>query len=97
MSEESLHKLLFKKFCKIIIDYLTNENLVQIGEHSLSLDESTNFINDHLSLVNERVQEMIESYDAEGYIEELFNVQDEWIKEVIFIGDLYQNMKHMRF
>jgi hypothetical protein len=94
--EESLKQHLFPKYCIVIINYLTNQTLNQIGEHYLTVDESNNFINDNLVLINECIQHMIEDYDAEGYIEQLYNVELEWIQDYIAGGDLYQNMKNMR-
>lgn len=94
--EESLKQHLFPKYCIVIINYLTNETFNQNDEHCLTVDESNNFINDNLVLINERIQHMIEDYDAEGYIEQLYNVELDWIRDYIAGGDLYENMKNMR-
>ncbi len=95
--EQSIKQLLFPKFCIVIINYLTNETLLQIGEHCLTIGESNNFINDNLVLINECIQDMIEDYDAEDHIEQLYNVELEWIQDYLAGGDLYENMKNMRF
>lgn len=95
--EQSLKQLLFPKFCIVIINYLTNQTINNIGEHWLTIGESNNFINDNLGLINEHIQHMIEDYDAEGHIEQLNNLELECIQEYLAGGDLYQNMKNMRF
>ena len=97
MTEQSLKQILFPKFCILIINYLTNQNLMHNDEHSLSLDESNNFINTHLALINERIQHMIENYDAEGYLEQLYNVEMNQIEDSLYEGDLFENMKNARF
>ncbi len=95
--QNNLKQLLFSKFCLVIIDYLTNQNLSHEDEHWLTLNEAENFINNNIHNINIYIQEMMEDYEVEGFLEELYNVEKEWIEDYLFVGEFYENIKNARF
>jgi hypothetical protein len=99
MNEQEIHNSLYPKFVSCIIFMLTFQEVFNEGEHPLTLNQSHDFISQNHEKIQNAINEMIEFYDVENYLESLSNIED--VDIILYISEhaneLSENIKNARF